>query len=116
MSEPKDKPQEIEANGAVETFRPTMIEQVWGGYNELARYGTMDESEYVSRLRDMNRSELESHARKHGVMIVESSERLRDKLLREFNSYKLSLRLPEPPKAGVTSVSAEALKILAEGR
>ena len=71
----------------------------------------------------MSRADLESHARKLGVVVVESS-RLRDKLLHEFDVYTASLQ--DPAKLVTGSVirngsktkapSEEIRKILAEGR
>lgn len=105
----------VETHGAIEQMQPTLLEQVWGGFNELSKYGTMDEDEYNAQITDMNRPDLEAHARRVGVVIVESSERLRGKLLNEFRNYKFSLQRPAQPK-GPQIVSAEVRKILAEGR
>lgn len=106
----------IEANGKIEDGQPTMLEQVWG-YNELARYGTLKEEEYNAVIMDMNRPELESHARKLGVMIVESSARLQENLRKEFRQYIASLRRPNnpSPKSSKADVD-EVKKILSDGR
>ena len=92
-----------------------MLEQIWG-FNEHAKYGTLDESEYEKTLANMNRSDLEAHARKLGVVILESSERLQNKLRQEFKNYILSLRRPANPNKPVTTADADVKKILAEGR
>jgi hypothetical protein len=108
---------EIQAHGKIENNnQPTLLEQVWG-YNELSKYGTLDETEYVTKLADMNRSDLENHARTLGVVVVESTARLRDKLIGEFRQYTSLLHKPAPAehlKGG--KPDAAALKILAEGR
>jgi hypothetical protein len=85
----------IETHGKVEEPRtePTMLEQVWG-FNDLARYGTRDEAEYRQQLDEMNRVELEHHSRKLGILIVESSYRLKDRLVVEFNKYYNQLNKP----------------------
>lgn len=108
------KTQPIETHGKVESTQPTTLEQVWG-FNELSRYGTLNSSEYEKQLKDMTRSDLESHARKVGVVILENSERLRGALLKEFTSYVVSLRKPAAIQSN-TQLTPEALKVLREGR
>lgn len=116
MARPKNKI--IETHGKVEDeqMQPTTLEQVWGGYNELSKYGTTSETEYQQRLLDMNRTDLEQHARKVGLVIVESSERLRGKLLQEFKVYFASLQKPKNTLPSPQIPSSEVAKILAEGR
>ncbi len=108
------KKQIIETHGKVETTQPTTLEQIWG-FNELARYGTLNEEVYAAELKEMNRPELEAQARKVGEVIVESSERLREKLLKGFRSYVSSLHKPSIPQNS-NKISPEAEKILREGR
>lgn len=117
----KKKHQILECNGKSEPeqkpFIPTTLEAVWG-YNELSRYSTVDEQEYRALLMDMSRADLENHARKHQVSIVESSDRLREKLMNQFNGYVASLKKPLNQKLAKVPVSQleQARKILAEGR
>lgn len=110
------KKKQIEAHGKVEGGTLTTLEQVWG-FNELAKYGTNKYSEYESQINEMNRPELETHARRVGVVIVQDSFRLKASLLSEFNKYITFLS--GPPKNNVpanTKVSDVAKRILAEGR
>ena len=108
------KKQIIETHGKIETRQPTTLEQVWG-FNEIARYGTLNEDDYAAQLKGMNRPELEAHARKVGEVIVESSERLREKLVKGFRSYVSSLNKPVIPSSS-NKMTPEAEKILREGR
>jgi hypothetical protein len=111
------KKQQIETHGKVEVSQPTTLEQVWG-FNEMSRYGTLDPDEYDKVLAQMNRTDLEAHARKLGVVIVESSLRLQDKLRAEFKNYVTYLRKPAEPQPSKASgkIDPAALKVLAEGR
>jgi hypothetical protein len=104
----------IETHGKIEG-QPTTLEQIWG-FNENARYGTLEEEEYTKQVHEMSRSELEAHARRVGVVIVESSARLQDKLIREFRSYVSLLRKPQTVKKPESFPSDDVRKILAEGR
>jgi hypothetical protein len=117
----------IETTGKIEDLpdKPyiSTLEQAWGTFNEKARYGTVDRQEYERKLADMNRPDLESHARTLGVVIIESTSRLRDRLLYEFDSYMASIRGPTRLVTGASkngkispTISEEVRKILAEGR
>ena len=117
---PKIKKQIIETHGQDESvkekFQPTLLEQVWGADN-LSRYGTQDESVYIKRLENMTRADIEAHARTMGVVIVEHTPRLRDKLLTEFRSYtSLSRRSATSTSQGQQTISEAARKVLDEGR
>jgi len=108
----------IETHGKVEDiqkFQPTLLEQVWGD-DGLSRYGTIDEVEYTRRLDDMTRTDLETHARMMGVVITESSLRLKEKLLGEFRSFSSLMRKPVVHSKPFVKVSDAAMKVLAEGR
>lgn len=113
MSKKTQKPI-LETHGKDETV-PTTLEQIWG-FNEMARYGTLDENEYRRQVQEMNRPDLESHARRVGVIIVESSARLQESLVKEFRSYVSLLRKPVNSIKSNPDISEEVRKILAEGR
>ncbi len=99
-----------------EKFAPTLLEQVWGADN-LSRYGTIDETAYTRRLQNMTRTDLEAHARQMGVVIVEHTPRLYDKLLNEFRSYVALARKPMTAVSnGAGKMSDAAQKVLSEGR
>jgi len=104
-----------QANAKVETTELTSLDQIWG-FNEISRYGTIDETEYKNRLINMTRSDLENHARSVGSMVLESSERLRDSLLKQFRAYVLSLKKPVSQSHSNIKISPEVQKILNEGR
>ena len=99
-----------------ESFQKTTLDQIWGDTG-FTRYGTQDEQEYLSSIKGMNRSDLHSHAVKHGILPVDNRELLTTRLLREFKKYILAYK--KPSKAGVKEGKKESKKassILAEGR
>jgi len=104
-----------QTHAKVPTQELTSLDQVWG-FNEISRFGTVDEATYKGRLSEMTRADLENHARAVGSIVLESSERLRDSLLRQFQAYVLSLRKPAPASKAPIKVSADVQKILNEGR
>lgn len=112
----KRKEKVIEAHGKEESTQPTRLEQVWG-FNELSKYGTLEESVYEKQIDELNRTDLEAHARKVGVVIVESTARLKESLKKEFRNYAFYLRKPAPKAPSSTNeVNDEVRRILSEGR
>jgi len=108
----------IETTGQEPITRPTMLEQVWG-YNDLSRYGTKDVSVYREQLTEMNRSDLESHARRLNIPVVETTDRLKKNLIQAFESYVAALDKPAPMITKIApsaKMAKEAEKILSEGR
>ena len=104
-----------QANAKVPTMELTSLDQIWG-FSEISRYGTTDEGEYKLKIFDMTRADLENHARAVGCLVLESSERLRNELLKQFRAYILSLRKPASLPQGKIKVSDAAQKVLNEGR
>lgn len=105
----------IQINGKEDVAEPTILEQVWG-FNDQAKYGTLDEDVYRNEILGMNRSDLETHARRVGVMIVEGTARLQDNLLKAFRTYKTYLYQPAKKESPKLEITDDVRKILAEGR
>lgn len=114
-----------QVNGKVESQKDisqlSTLDECWGAVNPLSAYGTINEKDYEAKLRNMNRSELEAHAREKGVMFTNALdgdapyERLRGLLLKEFRAYAASLNRPVH-KPSQLVVSEQVKKILSEGR
>lgn len=104
----------IEATGKEETFEPTTLEQIIG-YNQLSRYNTIEASVYEENIKEMNRTDLESEARRVGTVILEDTQRLRNSLLKDFEAFISSLNKPKHITKAV-KISKEVEKILQEGR
>lgn len=113
----KAKKTVIETHGKVEEekFQPTLLEQVWGR-TDLSRYSELSEDAYNESLRNMTRADIEAHARKMGVVVVENTARLKDKLLTEYRSYVSMMRKPADGPKSSGKMSDAAMKVLAEGR
>lgn len=103
-----------QAHGKEEDFKPTTLEQIWG-YNANSRYNTTTASEYESQLNEMTRTDLEDKSRQYGLVVVQDTVRLRANLLKEFNQFMSSLRVPKSSIKQLT-LDEQAKKILAEGR
>ncbi len=105
----------IETTGKEQGGEPTTLEQIMG-FNELARYNTMEASVYENQLTEMNRTDLEQEARRVGLAIIpEDNLRLRNGLKQEFIAFVSTLRKPRNITRPI-SLSKEAENILKEGR
>ena len=103
-----------QSHGKEEGTQPTSLDQVWGDTG-VSKFGTLDEEEYESSLSSMNKSDLQTHATKVGLVPIDDANMLRKRLLREFNRHISSFRTPKQTQ-GVKKMSAKAVKILKEGK
>jgi|SRR5882724_2667129 len=104
-----------QTHGKVNTFEVTSLDQIWGG-GDNSKFGTMDENVFQKMLTDFTRADLENYARKHGSVIVESSERIRAELMKVFRNYVSLLQKPTSKPQPRQVVSPEAQRVLNEGR
>lgn len=114
MARKKKTEVQEQVNGQVEGYKPSTLDQIWGDTG-ISRYNTLDETVYKKTLDEMNKSDLQSHARKMGIFPSDDREILNRKLLKEFRLFVSMYKVP-PPKIDTKQPSAEALKILSEGR
>ena len=103
-----------QAHGKVEGPEPTTLDQIWGDTG-LSKYRTLDASEYEIYLKQLNKSDLQRHAAEMGIVPVDSREMLSNRLLKEFNRYVASFKMPSASKPN-QPVSDKVKKILSEGR
>ena len=98
-----------------EPFQKTTMDQVWGSTGS-SKYGTLEESVYLNKIRNMNRSDLHSHAVTVGILPIENRDMLATRLTREFKKPVLSFHNPQDKKRKEPAVSERIRSILAEGK
>jgi len=100
-----------------EDYEPTTLAQVWGD-DGTGKYRTLDESQYQKYLDDLNRSDLQSHAHRIGLLPIDDTRMLKDRLLREFRGHVASYRKPRSSHQDqhISELSDTARKILSEGK
>ena len=98
-----------------ESFQKTTLDQVWGDTGS-SRYGTLEESAYLGRIKSMNRSDLHSHAVSVGILPIDNRELLTARLTREFRKHILSFQKPHEKERVKPIVSERTRSILAEGK
>jgi hypothetical protein len=98
-----------------ETSRPTTLDQIWGDTG-LQKYGTNDFQEYQSYLRNLNRSDIQSHAVKVGILPADNHEILIARLEREFQRHVATYQAPPEKRKDNKKISKDVQRILSEGR
>lgn len=94
----------------------TTLDQIWGNTG-LNKYGTFSVEEYTKILSEMNKTDLQAHAIKHGTVPIENRERLVLNLVREFKKHVASFNKPKiTNKNDPKKITKKVLDILAEGR
>ena len=103
-----------QSHGKQETTEPTSLDQIWGDTG-ISKFRTLDKEEYEGQINDMNKSDLQTHATKVGLVPIDDMKMLRSRLLREFDKHISAYRTPKKTK-GKTKLPKDALKILGEGK
>lgn len=103
-----------QTHGKIET--PNSLDQIWGDTG-ISKYGTLDLQEYKKYLNDLNKSDLQSHASKIGLIPVDNLTILKERLEREFTKHVSAYTAKASNDSQKEEkISKEAKNILAEGR
>lgn len=116
-TEKKTKPVKdlSQTHGHVETNSPTTLDQIWGD-DGTSRYGGRDEETYIYELEGMNRTDLQMHAHKIGLIPVDNRAQLMKRLIREYKKHHNQYAEPPQIDRAGTDIPDDILKILREGR
>jgi hypothetical protein len=97
-------------------FKPTTLDQIWGD-DGVAKYGTLDEGEYKSRVEGMHFSDLRTHAADIGLIPIDDRNLLTKRVLSEFQRHRNNYTAPADDVNGPEpEISEKARKILEEGK
>lgn len=101
-----------QTHGKVEN--PITLDQVWGdtGTN---KYGTVDAAEYEKYLNELNKSDLQAHAVKVGLVPVDDKNMLISRLKREFLKHTSSFTVKKNEKKQI-KLSKFSKNTLSEGK
>tara|TARA_R100000808_G_C2041941_1_gene81170 strand:+ start:183 stop:581 length:399 start_codon:yes stop_codon:yes gene_type:complete len=106
-----------QTHGMVEgqKYEPTTLDQVWGD-DGLSKYQTMDSKVYEAKVSKMLLADLKNEAIRVGLLPVDNSEMLKDRLMREFTIHTNSYRRPTEGGSQPPQISEDIEDILKEGR
>jgi hypothetical protein len=109
-----DKIEQI--HGKEENFEPTSLDQIWGDTG-LNKYSTFDKDEYRTYLDDLNKTDLQQHAIKIGLVPIRERNRLTANLITAFQQHVAQYQKPsQGPPPDSPGIDPEIEKILSEGR
>jgi len=103
-----------QTHGKLEGKEYRSLDQIWGD-DGIRKYKTLDESEYLITLKEMNKSDLQAHASKFGLIPVDDRETLIKILVREFKKHVSNYNVPKQTNNNI-KLSKRAQDILSEGR
>ena len=101
-----------QTHGKVE--KAVTLDQVWGDTGN-AKYGTLDLEKYSTYLDELNKSDLQAHAIKIGLVPIDDRRTLVTRLKKEFQKHVAQFQVKETPKSN-KPLSKSARDILSEGR
>jgi hypothetical protein len=103
-----------QAHGKEEKFEPTTLDQVWGD-DGWSKYRTLNEDEYLLSLKQLNLTDLQTHATKIGLIPINNRKVLSERLVKEFRLHVSSYKKPSVAEQNL-DISEEVRRILSEGR
>jgi hypothetical protein len=101
-----------QTHGKVEN--PITLEQIWGN-DGFKKYGTLEVSEYEKFLAELNKSDIQAHAVKVGLIPIDDRETLKKRLKQEFVKYASQFKA-RPLVDNKNDLSKKSKDILSEGR
>lgn len=101
-----------QTHGKVE--KAVTLDQVWGDTGNV-KYGTLDLGKYNTYLDDLNKTDLQAHAIKIGLVPIDDRRTLVTRLKKEFQKHVAQFQVKENSTSN-KPVSKTAKDILSEGR
>lgn len=89
------------------------LDQLWGD-DGISRYKTLDLNDYATDLAGMNKSDLQNHAAKLGLVPIDSRELLVKRLITEFKKHVTAYQKVRKPEPKDNIKEAQIRKLLSE--
>jgi len=103
-----------QTHGKIENYELKSLDQILGN-DGTSKYKTLDLEKYTEYLHDLNKSDLQAHAIKIGLLPTDSRETLIKRLVKEFTKHTSLYRVPKQEINDV-KLTKNLKDILAEGR
>jgi len=89
------------------------LDQLWGD-DGLSKYKTLDVAEYTEELAGMNKTDLQNHAAKLGLVPIDSRDLLVKRLVAEFKKHVTKYEKVRKPESKDESKEATVKKLLSD--
>ena len=96
-------------------YAASTLDQIWGDTG-LTKYQTLDAKEYRQTINNYNKSDLQTHASKVGLLPLDNVTMLKERLMSEFNRHVASYRKPVDNVNQPQKLSEASKRTLSEGR
>lgn len=115
MPKQKKKIQELsQTHGKLEDVEYKSLDQIWGDTG-LSKYSTTNLNEYINFVNDLNKSDLQAHANKIGLVPIDNRELLTKRLVSEFKKFISNFNVPKKKEVDII-LNKKSADILAEGK
>lgn len=104
-----------QTHGKVDNIEPTTLDQIWGD-DGTSKYGTLNEEDYLNKLKGMTKSDIYLHASKLGIVPVDDRNRLQKTLLSGFRKHVAKFRMPSQTDESHEKLPKNIREILEEGK
>jgi hypothetical protein len=89
------------------------LDQIWGD-DGVSKYKTLDLMEYTNNLAEMNKSDLQNHAAKLGLVPIDSREILVKRLIAEFKKHTTKYQPVRKQESKDDKKEAKVKKLLSD--
>lgn len=89
------------------------LDQLWGD-DGMSKYKTLDLMEYTNNLAEMNKSDLQNHAAKLGLVPIDSREILVKRLISEFKKHTTKYQKVRKQESKDDKKEAQVKKLLSD--
>jgi len=103
-----------QTHGKLENIQYKSLDQIWGDTG-LSKYKTTDLQEYVNFINEMNKSDLQAHANKVGLVPIDNREMLTKRLIAEFRKFVSTFNVPKTLDTSV-DLDKKSKDVLSEGK
>jgi hypothetical protein len=111
----KKKIEELsQTHGKLENTQYKSLDQIWGDTG-LSKYKTTNLQDYTDYINEMNKSDLQAHANKIGLVPIDNREMLTKRLISEFKKFISSFNVPKSIDNSV-DLDKKSKDVLSEGK
>lgn len=111
----KKKIEELsQTHGKLEDIQYKSLDQIWGDTG-LSKYKTTNIEEYKNFINEMNKSDLQAHANKIGLVPIDNREMLTKRLVAEFKKFISTFNVPKTTDNSV-KLDKKSKDVLSEGK
>ena len=115
MPRPKKNLENLsQTHGKLENTQYKTLDQIWGD-DGSTKYKTSNLEDYLLYLKDLNKSDLQDHAKKIGLIPIDNRETLTKRLESEFRKYMSMFKLPKNSE-NLVNLDKKSKDILSEGK